>query len=46
VALVVAPVFLDPNKFGIVVAQNRGLEVEVFTELQKAAAWLMAPATS
>jgi len=42
VALVVAPAFIDPNKFGIVVAQNRGLVVEAFTERGKALEWLLA----
>jgi hypothetical protein len=42
VALLVAPAFLDPNKFGIVVAQNRGLKVEAFTDRQKAVDWLLA----
>ncbi|HLY08461.1 MAG TPA: hypothetical protein VKW04_04045 [Planctomycetota bacterium] len=42
VALVVAPAFLDPNKFGILVAQNRGLTVDAFTDRQKALEWLEA----
>lgn len=42
VALLVRPTFLDPNKFGIVVAQNRGLSVDAFTERQKAVDWLLA----
>jgi hypothetical protein len=45
VALLVVPAFLDPNKFGIVVAQNRGLKVEAFTDRQKALDWLLAPAS-
>jgi hypothetical protein len=32
----VAPGFLDPNKCGIVVAQNHGLTVDAFTDRQKA----------
>ncbi len=44
VALLVAPAFLDLNKFGIVVAQNRGLKVEAFTDRQKVLDWLLAPA--
>ncbi len=42
VALLLTPTFLDPNKFGIMVAQNRGLVVEAFTERAKAIAWLLA----
>jgi len=42
VALLVVPRFLDPNKFGIMVAQNRGLVVDAFTERQKAVDWLQA----
>jgi hypothetical protein len=45
VALLITPTFLDPNKFGIMVAQNRGLVVEAFTERQKAIEWLVSPAT-
>jgi hypothetical protein len=41
VALLVAPAFLDPEKFGIVVAQNRGLAVDAFTDRQKAIDWLL-----
>lgn len=43
VALLVSPAFLDPNKFGILVAQNRGLAVDAFTEPAKAVEWLLAP---
>jgi hypothetical protein len=42
VALLVTPAFIDPHKFGIVVAQNRGLVVEAFTERPKALEWLLA----
>src|SRR5262249_12678262 len=41
VALLVTAKFLDPAKFGIVVAQNRGLVVEAFLERQKALEWLL-----
>ena len=44
VALLVTPAFLDPNKFGIVVARNRGLMVEGFTDRQRALDWLLSPA--
>lgn len=43
VAILVTPAFLDPNRFGIMVAQNRGLVVEAFTEREKAIEWLLAP---
>jgi len=43
VAVLIAPAFLDPNKFGIMVAQNRGLTVDAFTDRQKAVDWLLAP---
>jgi len=42
VALLVIPTFLDPHKFGILVAQNRGLQVDAFTDRAKAMAWLLA----
>jgi hypothetical protein len=42
VALLVNPTFLDPSKFGIVVAQNRGLTVDAFTDRQRAVDWLQA----
>jgi hypothetical protein len=42
VALLVNPTFLDPGKFGIVVAQNRGLTVDAFTVRQRAVDWLQA----
>jgi hypothetical protein len=42
VALVVDPAFFDPNKFGITVAQNRGLTVDAFTDRQTAVDWLLA----
>jgi hypothetical protein len=42
VALLITPTFLDPAKFGLMVAQNRGLRVEGFTDRQKAINWLLA----
>ena len=41
-ALCVRPDFLDPKKFGILVAQNRGLAVDAFTDRQRAIDWLLA----
>lgn len=43
VALFVTPDFLDTRKFGILVAQNRGLKVDAFTDRRKAVDWLLAP---
>lgn len=43
-ALVVAPGFLDPGKFGVMVARNRGLAVDAFLDRQKALDWLVAGA--
>lgn len=43
VAVLVSPTFMDPAKFGIVVANNRGLRVNAFTEEAEALAWLLAP---
>jgi hypothetical protein len=42
VALLITPTFFDPAKFGLMVAQNRGLRVEGFTDRQKAIDWLLA----
>jgi hypothetical protein len=42
VALYVRPDFLDPKKFGILVAQNRGLAVDAFTDRPAAVDWLLA----
>ncbi|HZE98397.1 MAG TPA: hypothetical protein VE981_15300 [Planctomycetota bacterium] len=41
VALVATETFVDPNKFGIMVARNRGLLVDVFTDRRKAVDWLL-----
>jgi len=42
VALLTRSDFLDPAKFGIIVAQNRGLTVDAFLERPAALAWLLA----
>ena len=42
VAVLISQAFLDPNKFGIMVAQNRGLTVDAFTDRQEAVDWLLA----
>ncbi len=35
---------IDPKKFGVQVARNRGLTVDVFYDREKALAWLLGPA--
>jgi hypothetical protein len=42
VAVLISQAFLDPNKFGIMVAQNRGLTVDAFTDREEAVDWLLA----
>jgi hypothetical protein len=41
VAVVMAPAMIDPEKYGVQVARNRGLLMEVFTDGRKARAWLL-----
>jgi hypothetical protein len=41
VAFVCRPEQLDPRKFGALVARNRGVTVEVFTDLSAAEEWLL-----
>ena len=41
IALVARPEMIDPQKFGIVVAQNRGLVVDVFSTRDEAEKWLL-----
>jgi hypothetical protein len=40
VAFVARPELIDPNKFGVTVATNRGLESDVFATETEALAWL------
>lgn len=40
VAIVARPDQIDPQKFGVLVARNRGLQVDVFPEAALAEAWL------
>jgi hypothetical protein len=42
VAMVVRPEIMDPQKIGVVMAQNRGIAAEVFTNESAAIAWLDA----
>ncbi len=41
VAFVCRPEHLDPGKFGLLVARNRGVCVDVFTDLRAAKEWLL-----
>jgi len=41
VAGVVTPELIDPQRFAKLVAQNRGVIVEAFTDLQAAEEWLL-----
>jgi hypothetical protein len=41
VAFVSRPEQLDPRKFGVLVAQNRGVSVDAFTDFQAAEEWLL-----
>jgi len=43
VALVAFPELIDPRKFGVTVARNRGLDVDVFTDRSEALRWLLTP---
>jgi hypothetical protein len=40
VALVARPEFIDPEKIGVLMAQNRGVSGDVFTTEAQALAWL------
>lgn len=42
IALTARPDQIDPNRFGIAVARNRGLHSEIFTSENEALAWLLA----
>jgi len=41
VAVICTPEQIDPEKFGVLVAQNRGVDVEVFTDFHAAEEWLL-----
>jgi len=43
-ALVIRPEMIDPEKFGVLVAQNAGMNADVFTEETEALDWLLRPA--
>lgn len=40
IAMVASEEFVDPRRFGEVVARNRGLNVRVFTDMDEATTWL------
>jgi hypothetical protein len=42
IALVGHPELIDPQKFGALIAQNRGLELDVFQTTDEAGRWLAA----
>ena len=39
-AFVACPEHIDPQKFGVLVARNRGEQAEAFTTEEQAVAWL------
>ena len=41
VAFVCGPELIDPAKFAVLMAQNRGINVETFTDFQAAEEWLL-----
>jgi hypothetical protein len=41
VVFVSRPEQLDPRKFGVLVARNRGVSADVFTDFQSAEEWLL-----
>ena len=41
VATVIPPYLLDPDQFGVRVAQNRGVNVRAFSDLEEAQRWLL-----
>jgi hypothetical protein len=41
IAIVARPELVDPHKFGITVARNRGLQADVFTAEPEALQWLL-----
>jgi len=41
VACLANPELIDPQKFAVKVARNRGLEVDIFSERSEAEAWLL-----
>ena len=42
VALVLEPHLIDPGRFGVIVAWNLGMRVDVFTEVTEARTWLLS----
>ena len=42
-AIVIRPEMIDPERFGIMVARNAGMNADVFTAEREALAWLNGP---
>jgi len=42
-AVVIRAQYIDPQKFGVLVARNSGLNADVFVEEPEALAWLLSP---
>ena len=42
ICLVARPEMVLPDKFGVVIAANRGLRGDIFTDLNKAIEWVKA----
>jgi hypothetical protein len=42
-AIVIRPEMIDPERFGIIVARNAGMNADVFTNERDALAWLNGP---
>jgi hypothetical protein len=42
-AVVAPPSLIDPEKFGVQVASNRGLPIDIFSDRAAAVAWLTGP---
>jgi hypothetical protein len=43
VVLLTLPELIDPRKFGVMVARNRGLTTEIFSDRDRAVGWLLTP---
>lgn len=42
IAIVARPAFIDPQKIGVLIAQNRGVSIDAFTDEAAALKWLDA----
>ena len=43
VALIARPEYIDPQKFGVIVALNAGFNADIFTRESEALEWLLPP---